>query len=487
MLVSIADLRKWTSPRYYQEGEAWFEAGKVEHYTEKDGEFEGRISIRDRSQICRFKLDAQGLPHNECPCRVNRVEGMICGHVIAIMLAWRAEHADPLEERRARIDQILQIEPERRQHTRRLGESGVETRLHLSLRRNWTEELLKGEIHLIPSFELEGRIRRPDQLHPGQVLKLSESDQRMLALLEEINGKPLDPVFPVTTADFAQILDFRAPDSLKVLESPGPLQLHSKPVLPLLTVDLDRKSGELLVTLKMDLPHPPPAGSSPLLVLAPRSGWVISGQYAWPLEAVPPAELRGLCSGTVRIPRSRVMRFLKEDLPELENRLLVDNRVPDDAFTTTSVCPPFHLRLKGGLQFISGVLHARYGEVEVLAGGPDPDKVCSIPDPEDPLAYGGRNPEAEANALARLQKWGFAASSGDRLGTIEGQTSILNVLSRVRFELEPLGWEVELNGNLESIAAKAGILLARIDFQQADTPDWFQMNLTLRETGGETL
>ncbi len=487
MLVSIADLKKWTSPRYYQEGEAWFEAGKVEHYTEKDGAFEGRISIRDRSQICRFTLDSQGLPRNVCPCRVNRVEGMVCGHVIAIMLAWRAENADPLEERKARIDQIMRIEPERRQHTRRLGESGVDTQLHLSLRRNWSEELLKGEIHLIPSFELEGRVRRPDQLHPGQVLKLTESDQRILVLLEEINGNPLDPVFPVSIDDFAQILDFRSPDSIKILEWPSPLQLHSESVLPMLTVDLDRKSGELLVTLKLDLPHPPPAGSSPLLVLAPRSGWVISGPHAWPLEAVPPAELRGLCSGTVRIPRTRVMRFLKEDLPELEQRLLVDNRVPDDAFTTASVCPPFQLRLKGGLQFISGVLIARYGDVDVLAGGPDPDKACSLPDPDDPLGYGGRNLEAESEALYRLKKWGFAASSGDRLGTIEGQSNILNALSRVRFELEPLGWEVELSGNLESIAAKAGILLARIEFHQADTPDWFQMNLTLRETGGEQL
>jgi superfamily II DNA or RNA helicase len=487
MSVSITELKKWTTPRYFQEGESWFEAGKVEHYTEKNGEFEGRISIRDRSQICRFTLDQKSLPHNQCPCRVNRVEGMVCGHVIAIMLAWRAEHADPLEERKARIDRIMQIDPEGRQHTRRLGESGVDTQLQLSLRRNWTGELLKGQIHLIPGFELEGRVRRPDQLHPGQVLKLSESDQRMLALLEEINGNPLDPVFPVSVDDFAQIMDFRSPKPLRVLESPGPLQLHSESVLPLLTVDLDRKSGELLVTLKMDLPHPPPAGSSPLLVLAPRSGWVVSGLHAWPLEAIPPSELRGLCSGTVRIPRSRVMRFLKEDLPELENRLLVDNRVPEDAFTTTSVCPPFLLRLKGGLQFISGVLIARYGEVDVLAGGPDPDKVCSIPDPDQPLAYGGRNPEAEADALARLKKWGFAASSGDRLGIIEGQAPILNALSRVRFELEPLGWEVELNGNLEGIASKAGMLLARIEFHQADTPDWFQMNLTLRETGGEQL
>ncbi|WFB36704.1 DEAD/DEAH box helicase [Kiritimatiellota bacterium B12222] len=487
MQISLDALQKWTTPTYYQEGKSWFEADKVEHFTEKEGQFEGRISIRDRSQITRFKVDAQGRPDSNCPCRINRQEGMICGHIIAVMLAWRAENADPMAERAERIDKSQEIEPERRRHFRKLGAGGVDAKLHLNLRRNWLQELMKDEVFVVPAIEVEGRIRRPDQLHPGQVLKLSKADQRMLALLEDVCGQKLPPVFPVKGADLAQIFQFRSPEGFKIMDWPTPLSLHEKAVLPMLTVDLDRKSGELMLNLQMDLPKPPPAGSSPLLALAPTFGWVISGENAWPLEAVPPAELQGLCSGPIRIPREKVMSFLKEQLPELEQKMLVDNRVGLDSFSESQITPPFHLRLKGGLQFVSGVLHARYGEVEVLACGPDSDRICALPDPENPLGYGGRNLQAEEIALTKLRNLGFEASSGDRLGTVEGQTPILNLLSTVRYDLEPQGWEIELTGNLEEVANRAGMLLARMDFKESDTPEWFRMELTLRDHLGDSI
>ncbi|MGA0369387.1 MAG: SNF2-related protein [Kiritimatiellia bacterium] len=487
MQITLDALKKWTTPTYFEEGKTWFEAGKVEHFTEKDGAFEGRISIRDRAQITRFKVDAKGRPANECPCRINRQEGMICGHVIAVMLAWRAENADPLAEREERVNQRMEIAPERRRHFRRIGNSGIRADLSITLRRNWKEELMKNQIHIVPAFEIEGRIRRPDQLHPTQVLHLSADDQKLLILLEELAGQELPPVFPVTGPDLCQIFQFLAPGSVKIMEWPAPLNLQSDAILPMLVVDLDRKTGELLVNFQADLPRSAPPGSRPLLALAPKAGWIISGDHAWPLEAVPPPELQGLCSGAVRIPRAQVMSFLKERLPEMEGHMLIENRVPADAFSEKTLCPPFHLRLKGGLQFVSGVLHAVYGEVEVLALGPDPDRTCSLPDPDDPLSYGGRNPAAEEEALQQLRKFGFEASAGDRLGTVEGQTAILNLLASVRYELETRGWKVDLSGQLEEVAGKAGMLLARIDFQQTDTPDWFRMDLTLRDHLGESL
>jgi hypothetical protein len=487
MRISEQDLKSWTLPTHYQEGVAWFEAGRVEHWTESEGKFEARLSIRDRSQICRFRVDDSGRCTNDCPCRISRQEGLICGHVIAVMLAWRAENADPHEERLARIDKLMSVAPERRRHFRKVADSGIPAMLHLSFRQNWTQEVLKNSVHLIPTVELENRIRRPDQLHPNQALKLSESDQRLLALLEDITGSPLQSVFQIDNADLVQVLNQHAPGQIRILDWAVPLQLNTKVVLPMLTVDLNRESGECTVSMQMDLPKAPPAGSSPLLLLSAKSGWVISGDQAWPMESVPPRELQGLVAGPIRIPRHRVMPFLKEELPKLEEKMLVDNRVPFEDFKEANVPPAFHLELKGGLQFVSGVLHARYGEVQVIAGGPDPGRVCALPDPSDPLAYGGRNPDAETEALKRLRNFGFAASSGDRLGTIEGQTPILNLLSRVRFELEPLGWQVDLRGNLESVAAKAGMLLAQIKLESADTPDWFNLTLSLRDTQGQTL
>jgi len=484
MQVTEAQLRTWTTSTHFEEGKSWFESGRVEQYTVEEGKFEGRLSIRDRAQICRFELTSSGQCLNKCPCRVSRQEGLICGHVIAIMLAWRQDHADPQEEREERIRQRLELAPERRKHFRKIGDTGIPASLHLSFRRNWAEEVLKGSMHLIPTLELQSRVRRPDQLHPTQALKLGESDQHLLALLEDLAGGPLPPVFEIPVEDVVQVMQVMQNREIRILDWPAPIRINSQPVLPMLTVDLDRESGQLITQLQLDLPRPLPAGTSPLLLLSPKKGWVIGGDHAWPLESVPPAELGGLRSGPVRIPRERVQSFLLEELPRLEESMLVDNRVDMASFRTSDVSPAFHLELKGGRQFVSGVLHARYGEVQVLANGPDSNRLCSIPDPKDPLAYGGRNRTAEKAALERLGNLGFASDSGDRLGTVEGTQAIANLISRIRFEFEPQGWEVEWKGNLKEWVDSSAFLLAQVGVETTESPDWFRLDLSLRDSQG---
>ncbi len=482
--ISEADLRTWTTPTHFEEGKRWFESGRVEHYTEENGTFEGRLSIRDRAQICRFEVTSSGHCLNKCPCRVSRQEGLICGHVIAIMLAWRQDHADPQAERAERIRKLLEVVPDRRRHFRKIGPTGIPAKLHLSFRRNWAEEVLKGSMHLIPTVELQSRVRRPDQLHPTQALKLSESDQSLLALLEELAGGPLPPVFEAPVEDVVQILEVLQGQEIRILDWPAPIRIETSPILPMLTVDLDRASGQLITQLQMDFPRSLPAGTSPLLLLAKKKGWVIGGDRAWPLESVPPSELGGLRSGPVHIPRERVQAFLQEDLPKLEASMLVDNRVDMESFTSSDVAPSYHLELKGGRQFVSGVLHARYGEVQVLANGPEASNVCSLPDPNAPLAYGGRNREAEKEALAQLAALGFSADSGDRLGTVEGTQAIANLISRIRFEFEPKGWEVDWKGNLKEWVDASAFLLAQVKVDSTDRPDWFRLDMNLRDSVG---
>ncbi|MCC5849647.1 MAG: DEAD/DEAH box helicase [Verrucomicrobia bacterium] len=487
MSISLEKLKTWTSATYFEEGMRWFEAGRVEQVSRKGNAFEGRLSIRDRPQLCKFGLDDAGHPHNQCPCRVCRVEGMVCGHVIALMLAWRAEHADPHLEREERVIQRLQIPRERRRGSVRLGSTGIPAKLVLTLRRNWPQEVLKDEIHVIPSFEIEGRNRRPDQLHGTQVLNLSIEDEKMLLLLEDMVGGQLPPVFSVDRFDLTQIFSWRTDGTVRILDWLLPIQLHEKEVLPMLTVDLHAPSGEIQLNLSLDLPKAAPAGTSPITILAKSAGWVIAGENAWPLTAVPPPELQGLCSGPVRISREKVMPFLKEKLPELEEVMLVDNRVDVSLFRTAEVTPGFHLALKGGRQYASGTLHAVYGDVEVVAGGPESDKVLSLPDPEDPLAYGGRNLPAEDAALSLLRESGFVARSGDHLGTLEGQTPIFNLLARVRYDFEARGWNVELRGDLSALAERAALLLAQVGLEASDVPEWFKFQLNLRGTDGSTV
>ncbi len=485
--LSLDTIKSFTLPAYFEEGKRWFDTGRVEHWTQEGTRFEGRLSIGHRSQICRFSLDDKGHPQNDCPCKVSRDEGMICGHVIAILLAWRAENADPHAEREERVLKRANLPADRRRGTVRTGPTGIPAAFRISLRRNWPQEVLKGQVHIIPNFEFNGRAHRPDTIHISQVLQLSPEDEKLLLLLEDIHNGPLPPVFPVSIPDFVHLLSWRTPAPVHVLDWLLPIQLNPKEVLSILTVDLDRTSGELILTLTMDLPKAAPAGTSPITVLSPTAGWVLSGDNAWPLAAVPPPELQGLCSGPVRIPRERVQPFLHEDLPRLEENMLVDNRVDPSVFTRATIPPAFHLELKGGRQYATGVLHAVYGEVRVVAGGPDPGKVLSIPDPADPFAYGGRNPDAEQEALDLLKQSGFAAHSGDQLSAIEGQSNIFNLLARVRYEFEPRGWTVTLRGDLEALAGRAAMLLAQVGIEDSDTPDWFTFNLTLRGSDGSSV
>lgn len=343
MSIPLDAIRRWTSPTYFEEGKRWFETGKVEQVARDGDLFEGRLSIRDRAQLCRFRLDDSGHPHSECPCRVSRMEGMVCGHVIALVLAWRADNADPLAEREARVAERLAIPPERRRGGIRLGPTGIPAKLRLSLRRAWPEEAVSDKLHLIPAFEVNGRQQRPDQLHASLVMRLEPAEEKLLLLLEDIAGTPLPPVFPLTRADFAQVLSWRSPGNIHVLDWPAPIRLHDGEILPMLTVDLCEKSGELLLHLQLDLPKPPPPGTSPLVFPSPGGGWVIAGENAWPLAAAPPPELQGLCAGSVRVPRAKVMSFLKETLPTLEEVMLVENRVDASRFRTSKVSPRFKL------------------------------------------------------------------------------------------------------------------------------------------------
>ncbi|MCC5844997.1 MAG: DEAD/DEAH box helicase [Verrucomicrobia bacterium] len=485
--LSLDAIQSCTLPAYFEEGKRWFDTGRVEHWTREDDRFEGRLSIGHRSQICRFRLDDNGHPQNDCPCKVSRDEGMICGHVVAILLAWRAENADPHAEREERVLKRFSVPADRRRGTVRTGPTGVQAKFRITLRRTWPQEVLAGKLHMIPSFEFNGRTQRPDTVHISQVLNIPPEDEKLLLLLEDIHGGALPPVFPVSIPDFVHILTWRAPAPVHVLDWLLPIQLNAKEVLSILTVDLDAASGELILTLTLDLPKSAPAGTSPITVLSHAAGWVLSGDNAWPLAAVPPPELQGLCNGPVRIPRERVLPFLHEDLPRLEEAMLVDNRVDAGKFTDSQVPPPFHLELKGGRQYATGVLHAVYGEVRVVAGGPDPGKTLSIPDPAHPLAYGRRNPGAEQQALDLLKQSGFAAQSGDQLSAIEGQSNIFNLLARVRYEFEPRGWTVTLRGDLEALAGRAALLLAQVGIEDSDSPDWFTFNLTLRGSDGSSV
>ncbi len=483
---SIEALQRFTSSTYFQEGLAWFKAGRVEVYERRGSEFEGRVSIRDRAQICRFRLDGSGNPVSNCPCRVCRQEGMICGYIIAILLAWRRDEADPQAERLERIEAQMKIPPERRRHFRKLGSTGIASKLKLSLRKTWAQEIPSGSLHFIPSFEVDGRERRPDQLHPTQILKLSEADQRRLILLEDLCQGPLKPVFEVPLDQAAQVFSEFSPGELHILGWPQPLSLRGQAQLPLLHVRLLEESGELELTLRLELPGKRAAGSSPLLLLAKQEGWVISGAEAWPLEALPPGDLQGLTHGSMKIGRERIFPFLEEELPKLEQHMLVDNNVDQSRFEESDCPPGFRLQLKGGQKYCSGTLHAVYGERSVLAGT-EASGVFVQPDPERPLAYGGRNPAAEAEALAKLQEFGFAASSGDRLGTLEGKEQILNLLAALQFELEPAGWTCEVRGDLEGLRNSAAFLLADLHIDDSEDPDWYRMDLRMRDSRGSSI
>ena len=481
-------LQTWGGAVTFRDGLTLFERGLVLEAVFEDPILRGTLSWGSRS----IKSAANILPdhscENRCPCRDNVERGIICAHVIALGLALLARNNDPERERK------LQEEERRARHLRQVeakaffkraapGTPGaLNCALLLGLPQGWRAAAADGRIPVRTFLDYHGAKHPIGETARDTVLGLTERDEAVLFVLEEIAGGAVPDELAIGTGDFINLLELHKGRSLWE-EGGRALAVNATPVSTVLRVDLDHENGELLLVAHTAMPFLHGA-EFPTYLVAGKTGWVFGGGHFWPLEKLLPSPLWEIYRQQVVVPRADVPRFLREELPRLSSQIRVEAEVEPDVFSFEPEKPEFRLVVRGSPASLALKLVAVYGDVELAAVQASAKGSFAHPDPEDILRYTVRDLPAEETALAALRRFGIAGATGAALNAIVGTREVLNFLGSAVPALRRKGWQIEWDGRIRTTMDNATFAtpVVRID-AGAGADGWFEVRFDYDDGG----
>lgn len=483
-------LEDWAGRAVYQDGLALFEKGKVEQVEYAHPFVTGQLALGVRGMRCRFEVLSDGLVENHCPCRENREEGRICAHMTALGLEAIRLYSDPhrvdkMEAEKRRAERLAAYD-ETAYHTR--DPSGTPAVLRLTLKQSWRNHLADHEVPLRCAVELGGRVIPLNDVPKQQPLSLSEADENLLFVLEDICGGPAGGKVTASLADFINILELCNGKPLYEGGREGWLTTDTAPSPTVVRLELDETSGELVLSIH---PAAQTKGDRPdetaAFIVNGSQGWVLYGGVFRRLESVLPGPLRPLYDGPVRIARDRVPAFMDQEFPLIEKLMPAESHVTPDMLALRPAQPRFRLVLEGTQQALSAVLHAEYGEVRLIAGREDAHGRFALPDDDDLLAFRVRNTAAEQQALELAGSIGFRGRRGDLLTPVRGTREVLNVLGGALPRLQRLGWRIELEGMVAAFMDQAETTVPVVQVHSASGAGFFDVGYAYETHGGESL
>ncbi len=485
----------WAGPKKFQEGKALFDRGTVEALEFEPPIVRGTINTGSRALRTAFRLLPDNTAESLCPCYDNRERGVICSHVIAIGLALHRRLNRPeLLARQAEEDRRAAAMARRDEgaflRRGRWGEAGAQNaRIEVRLGEDWRAALPSGRVPLAAALRVNGHGVLPlDQPQAGVTYGLSETDENLLFVLEDIAGGPPPPRLEVGLADFFNLLSLLAGRSLGV-EGGAAIPVAKEPAASRLSLDMEEATGELILTIRTAVPPASPPAAGVLYLVHRHDGWALMDGRLHRLSACLPEPLFGIYRCPMRIPRLAVPRFMRQEWPALQQRLPGDSALSLDLFTIEPADPVLRLRLRGSPASLSAHLFAEYDGVSLIAGKADPAGQFAIPDPDDLLRYTVRNPEREQAALEHLAGLGLDGETGDRIRPLIGNREVMNFLARDYPALRRRGWKVEIQGRASEFLNQAAYVtpVVRIASAPSSGQGWFEVAFQFETTQGATL
>lgn len=176
-----------------------------------------------------------------------------------------------------------------------------------------------------------------------------------------------------------------------------------------------------------------------------------------------------VCPHVVALGIHQMVTFMPEDAEDDDvaagpNGRTVARRVPDNARMVPDT-PKFRLELYGSSVVALGAeVFAAYGDVELpCCGVADVDAVMRQ-DPDDPLVFHVRNPDAEERAVKLLKGYGF--EDGRRL-SVTGQYHVLNFMGSGIPYLRRQGWKVNLSQKLDALTERIPTIIPVVTVRDA--------------------
>ena len=472
-------LKDWAGWKAFRDGQSLFERGVVESIKVEDPFITGQLNLGPRGMRSRFEVLSNGLVENHCPCRDNQERGLICSHLVAMGLKYLKDkqiEAATASGDTLRLERIERITKGVRLRRARKSTPGAMTAsVELVLKKEWKDDLSKFALRFEVILNDQGTLHAITSIRPDQAVYLKRSDDQLLEVIENFNGGSIKSEVHVSMHQLVQILEKCSKDTFKVKGSKDRVKLSKKEIEYELKMDLDRKTGELLIDSQFDENEL----INPLFILGERTGWVLTNNEFRPLSYRIPDSLRSIYSDTLRIPREQVPSFLMSELVQLEKDIYIEKHITADLFFMKPAKPSFRLYVKGSPASLSARLYAVYevGE-DLIAGRADRKGNFAIPDKRDLLKYRIRNMSAEKQAVELLAKVGFVGRAGDTLRNIDGVEEVMNFLGSGVPKIQRLGWDVELEGRVRPFMNKAEVIRPIIKIKESNDGSYFDLNYT---------
>jgi len=480
-------LKEWAGWKAFRDGKMLFERGVVEKVEYDHPLVWGELAVGIRGMRSRFELLPDGFVENHCPCRENRERGLICSHLVALGLELLKQRLDPTRElksleeaRRAlRLEQFDEAD-----YITRVPEThpeGTPAVLRFELGKGW-KKTEKTPLYCLAEYN--GKSVPLNEVPRKKPFSFSPRDENLLYVLEDISEGPANGRLEVSSADFQNLLHLLEGRPIYEEGREEPYALAETPVSSHMAMELDRETGELILSVHPEFPG---RNSTPVFIISRREGWVFGRRAFWRLETLLPEPLHAVYRAPIRIERAVVPNFIQNELSVLHTLLRVETQITPDLFTLDPATPRFRLVVSGSRASLSAKLYAEYGDLALLACRDETSGNFAQPNPEDLLDYSVRNPEAEKKALEQLASTGFRGRRGDLLTSIIGPREVLNFLGGAIPKLRRAGWRVELEGRIALFLDEAEFTTPVVHIHESGADGFFDVGYEYDNTGGQSL
>jgi superfamily II DNA or RNA helicase len=435
-----------------------------------------------------------------CTCAESRRSGRVCAHALAAGLAALGGNRREMDEGRAKG--AVERPPGGSRLPRFLIDDApadvprVELTVLLPLQLK--EALAKDPVRVI----LEARRATDATPQPFDAIlplvrsgfAVSEEDERLLAAVERVTGTiaGINAISRAKMGVFLHALDSHPRVWIGKKERVDVRAATERPHLVL------RTRGDHALEVGTQLPSRPiPIGdgkglaSRPIQSVSPDEvcataqelpslPWTFDGRTL--VESSPlPAGFSP--TGTLVIPRDGIPDFLSRRFAELERTCDLAFAPGLEEFQLEVGKPAFEARIDGALSGLTLELIAHYGDKEFSLGGKTESSVYQryVPDASRANRFWRRNVLAERNALAEVERAGFALARGGTFSLIrENQVArfLANTLPRWR-----QAWSARLGARLESVMAEIDIAQPEFSLRGGSGEDWLSLDLKLSTRG----
>ena len=486
-------LMDWAGPRVFHYGKSLFDSNRVRNVEYTPPYISGELEYGSRGMNCRFQILPDGSAANQCPCRDSTERGIICAHVVALGLELIRRHADPekerkVEEEKRRVVRLARMNDNA--YIRRVPEKtpgAVPAQIYLSLPESWRHDLGGGKVtaHVFIRYNKHDI---PISTVPLDIaFTFNKQDEMLLLLLEDIAGGPMKDTVEISKTDFINVLNHSKDKKFAILGQSGIITVNTTTLASTLKMDLSRQTGELQLEVRTTVPGDNQADITYFAL--GNSGWIYAQNQFWPLANPLPVPLQGIYDHPIVIQRPSVPRFIRTELPLLEDNIKVETDITGDLFSIEPAIPSFKLVLRGSPASLSANLYAEYsGEgLSLIACKPDPAGKFALPDSNDILHYTIRNLDWETAALARLGGMGLLGERGDAIAPIVGCHQVLNFLGGTIPRLRRMGWNIVLEGKIEPFLKGIDYAKPIINITEANSLGWFDVNFSYENSSGQSI